>query len=62
MRNNNDFLKTRINFALVIRTDLETIEKIKEFLSQLPDVILIFQKADAGKLLIVRESDRADKP
>jgi nitrate reductase NapAB chaperone NapD len=58
MENNNDFLKTRINFAFVLRTDLENIAKIKEFLSQLPDVVLIFQKADAGKLLIVRENDR----
>jgi nitrate reductase NapAB chaperone NapD len=61
MRNNNDFLKTRINYAVVLRTDLETVEKIKEYLSQLPDVALIFQKADVGKLLIVRESDRGDR-
>jgi len=55
MKNKDDLLKTVLNWGLVIRTDLGTIDKIKQFLAELPDVELIYQTVDGGRLWIVRE-------
>lgn len=55
---NTNFLSTRINLALVLNTDLENVEKIKKFLESLPNVRLVYQRADAQKLYIVTESER----
>ena len=60
MGNNNhddDFLKVFVNYGLVIKADLETLTKIKEFLANLPDVHIIYQVVDGGKLWIKREGE-----
>ena len=46
-----DFLKTRLNFAVVLRCDIEEIQRIKTYLSQL-QIEVIYQKISGGKLLI----------
>lgn len=55
---NANFRKTLISYGIVIRADIDTIEKIKKYLSELPDVTVIFQLVDGGRLWIVRENER----
>lgn len=54
MERKNNFLGTEFNLAVVLRTDLETIEKIKDFLASLDNVRIIYQDLDRGKLWIKR--------
>jgi len=51
-----DFLKTRLNFAVVLRCDIEEIQRIKTYLSQL-QVEVIYQKISGDKL-IIKEGER----
>lgn len=61
-KSNNDFLATRVNFALVIHASLEDIERLKNFLNGLPNIQLIYQRADVQKLWIMAENEGGRGP
>jgi metallophosphoesterase superfamily enzyme len=49
--NEDDFFMTKFSFAIVIRGDLKTIQKLKEFLSD-EQIQIIYQKTSTNKLII----------
>lgn len=51
----NDFLKTEVTFALVLRLDLSSVQEIKQYLSEKEDVEIVYQTTDSGKLYITRK-------
>jgi hypothetical protein len=55
----NSFLDTIVNYAVVIRADLESINELKQVLAQNPCVDVVYQKYSFNKLIIreVGESD-----
>ena len=53
------FLKTRLNCALVFRSDIEGIQKAKETLASL-GVELIYQKISTSKLFIEESHQGGD--
>jgi len=61
MNKNNDFIKTRVSFGLILRADLETIEELKRIIAERPDIEIIYQLVEAGRLWIVRDNEREDR-
>jgi hypothetical protein len=57
--NEKNFLKTRVSFGIILRADLEAIDRIKSFLEQEDDVNVIYQKV-SGSLLWITEAE--EKP
>lgn len=55
MKEEDKFLKTYLTFGLVIRTDLQTIEAIKEYIVGLDDVKVIYQRVSINRLYIKEE-------
>lgn len=55
----NDFLKQRVNFAIVVNCDLSTIEQIKRFLVE-ENVRIIYQKTSLGRLYIADRGPNND--
>ena len=53
---NADFLKTKVSWAVIVKTDLATVERIKKLLADMPEVFVCFQKMSLGHLWII------DKP
>ena len=53
----DDFLDSRLNFALVCKGSYEGIQKFKELISESNDVAFIFQKTSADRLYITSKSD-----
>jgi hypothetical protein len=49
---NEEFLKIRVNYAVVIKADFETIEKIKQFLASQDGCSVIFQRVSVAKLWV----------
>jgi len=47
----NDFLTQRVNFAVVVNCELETVERIKRFLVE-TDIRIIYQKTSLQRLYI----------
>jgi len=58
--NENSFLETIVNYALVIRTDLDTISEIKKQIRLFPNVEVIYQKYSFKRLVIKEEGDSDD--
>jgi nitrate reductase NapAB chaperone NapD len=56
-KNGDKFLQTRVSFGLILRTDLETVEKIKRQIADFPNVVIVYQTTEAGHLWIVRKSE-----
>lgn len=54
---NKTFLKTNVNYALVIRADVNTVSEIKNYIGCFGDVEVIYQRYSFNKLLIVEEGD-----
>jgi hypothetical protein len=52
MKDANEFLKTELSYALVLRGELDSINEIKEYLSTIPDIRLIYQKWSFDPLYI----------
>jgi hypothetical protein len=48
----NSFLDTIVNYAVVIRADLESINELKQELAQNPCVDVVYQKYSFNKLII----------
>ena len=61
MEKKDDFLRTPINWAVVIRADLPIILKIKEYLASVQELEIIYQAMDTGKLLIVKENQESGR-
>ncbi|RLF45812.1 MAG: hypothetical protein DRN17_01765 [Thermoplasmata archaeon] len=57
----SSFLDTIVNYAMVVRTDLGTIQKIKKDILQLYGVNVVYQKMSIGMLFIKEESDTNDE-
>lgn len=55
--NRDEFLKTRVSWGVILRADLESIEKIKQLISTVPGITIAYQLTDIGRLRIVREND-----
>jgi len=55
------FLDTIVNYAMVVRTDLGTIQKIKKDILQLYGVNVVYQKMSIGMLFIKEEGDTNDE-
>lgn len=53
----DSFLETIVNFAIVIRADLETINQIKQDLSKNQSVDVVYQKYSFNKLIIREDGD-----
>ena len=51
------FLETIVNFAVVIRADLATINKIKRELASNPDVEVVYQKFSFSRLYIKEDDE-----
>jgi len=58
--NEKSFLETIVNYALVIRADLDTIAEIKKQIKEYPAVETIYQKYSLKKLIINEETDEDD--
>lgn len=56
-KDNANFLATRVHFAIVIHASLEDIERLKNFLNGLPDIRVVYQRADVQKLWIMAENE-----
>ena len=54
---NKTFLKTKVNYALVIRADVETVSEIKNYIGCFEDIELIYQRYSFNKLFITEEGD-----
>lgn len=55
MDDKENFEKTKITYGLVLRTDLDTVQKIKEAISNYVDEAdYLYQRTYAGKLHIER--------
>jgi hypothetical protein len=48
----DDFLNTTVSFAIVVRSDIDTVKEIKRYLTQLPDLQLVYQKLSLDKIFI----------
>ena len=48
-----DFLTTRVSWAVIIKADVQTVERIKQLLATMPEAQVCFQKWSMGKLWIV---------
>ena len=59
-KDKNTFLETIVNYALVIRADLDTIAEIKKQIKEYPNVETIYQKYSLKKLVINEETDEDD--
>jgi len=47
-----DFMKTYCNYGIVIRTDIDTLQKIKEYISSLEGVKILYQRPSLEKIYI----------
>jgi len=56
MDNKDDFLCTIVNWGVIVRADFETIQRIKKMLAGIPELDIIYQAVDTGRLRIVREN------
>jgi hypothetical protein len=61
-RDEKSFLETIVNFAIVIRADLDIIKEIKQDLAHNPSVDIVYQKFSFDKLYIREDSDTDDSP
>lgn len=52
-----DFLKVVVNYGLIIKADLETITRVKEFLANQPGAQVIYQVVNGGRLWIKKEGE-----
>ena len=59
-KNENSFMETIVNYALVIRTDLDTISEIKKQIRLYPNVEIIYQKYSFKHLVIKEEEGDSD--
>ena len=57
----NEFLETIVNFAIVIRADIETINEIKKEFARNPCIEVVYQKYSFNKLYVREGSDTDDK-
>jgi len=48
----SDIREIRLNFAIVVNADIDTIEHIQDFLADIPKCRVIYQRSHAGKLFI----------
>lgn len=55
-KNQDDFLRTEVTFALVLRLDLESVQQVKEFLTEKDDIDVVYQTTDSGKLYITEDN------
>jgi hypothetical protein len=53
----NGFLKSLVNYGIVIRADFRTIEEIKMLLAHRPDVDVVYQRYSLNKLYIRDDGD-----
>jgi len=60
MIEDDNFLKTKLTFGLVVRTDLQSIEAIKSYIADLNDVKVIYQRISTNQLYI-KEKDINEK-
>ena len=51
----NSFLDTIVNYAVVIKTNVDTVQEIKEYISYLPNVEVVYQKYSFSKLIVTEE-------
>lgn len=51
----NNFMKSYFNFGVIVKTDVEGIKKIKEFISSLEDTRIIYHKIDSKCLKIISD-------
>ena len=47
-----EFMKTKVNFAIVLNADINTVQELKKELEMNPDIELIYQKHSFRKLMI----------
>jgi uncharacterized protein (UPF0332 family) len=52
-----EFLSTKVNYAIVLRADLETLQCLKVQIAQCPTVDVIYQKVSGNKLRIVEANE-----
>lgn len=52
----DDFLETKVNYAVVISCNLSDVQRFKQILT-VEDVNVIFQKVSIGKLFIKDENE-----
>lgn len=60
-KKDNDFLKTEITYAVVLRADVGDVQDVKEFLDGKDSVRVIYQKNSGGKLYIREEEEVQEK-
>lgn len=56
----DSFLETIVNFAIVIRTDVEKIEELKKELAQNSCIDIVYQKYSFNKLYIQEDGETDD--
>ena len=58
--NEKNFLSTIVNYAVVIRTDFETISQIKKEMQRYDNVEIVYQKYSLFRLMIREEGEKDD--
>jgi len=53
----DSFLKSLVNYGIIIRADFETIEEIKMYLDHYTDIDVIYQRYSFNKLYIKDDGD-----
>ena len=56
-----EFLETIVNFAVVIRADIETINEIKQDFARNPCIDVVYQKYSFNRLYITEDGETDDK-
>ena len=57
----NSFLETIVNYAIVVRADLKSINELKQELAHNPCVDVVYQKYSFNKLIIKEVGETDDK-
>jgi hypothetical protein len=58
---NKDFLTTIVNYAIVVRADIESVNEIKQFLAQNSCIDVVYQKYSFNKLYIMEDGQDYDR-
>lgn len=57
MKDTMELKGIRINFAIVLNADVDTIEQVQKYIEGLEGCKIVYQRADAGRLYIRKEAE-----
>lgn len=57
MNKEQNFLDAIVNYAVVIRADIETVQKVKRCIESCSDVDVVYQRYSFNKLMVEEDKD-----